>query len=447
MFCVKCGHELSDADAYCGRCGQKTVSVSSTPSEGVEATPLMRPPLDKPAARILSAEEIASENAKYRRRGVYWLVAPVVSLIAIMLVYAIASFLMGASGDSESTAMGVVRAALGLLGIISVLGIFVGVPLGIVNLCRRETVSPHLRGGKGGGDFQVASVGTRLCNYMIDYVGMLIFILGLSALVSLLLNDRIKDAVSGLLALLCMPIYYMFFEGIWQRTPGKWLTRTKVVTEAGNKPTFLNIVGRSFARIIPFEPFSFLGGPIGWHDSLSGTLVVPVKYSAEDVRQIDTVAAKGARKSTAVIVVAVVVVVIAVIGLLSTLAVVALNSARQKARDSKRVADIKQIQTALELYFADNNSYPVVNGLEGLELGSENGAILAAHGFGDYSSPVYMNSVPAAPTPADGGCTSAENSYTYSSIDGSNYSLSFCLGGSVGTLTAGTHRASQSGIE
>ncbi|MEY4744976.1 MAG: hypothetical protein RL272_921, partial [Candidatus Parcubacteria bacterium] len=37
-------------------------------------------------------------------------------------------------------------------------------------------------------------------------------------------------------------------------------------------------------------------------------------------------------------------VVIAIIGLLSTLAVVALNSARQKSRDSKRVADIKQIQ-------------------------------------------------------------------------------------------------------
>ena len=47
-------------------------------------------------------------------------------------------------------------------------------------------------------------------------------------------------------------------------------------------------------------------------------------------------------------------VVIAIIGILSTLAVVALQNARSKARDSKRVADVKQIQTALELYFNDN---------------------------------------------------------------------------------------------
>ena len=48
-------------------------------------------------------------------------------------------------------------------------------------------------------------------------------------------------------------------------------------------------------------------------------------------------------------------VVIAIIGLLSTLAVVALNSARAKARDAKRVADIKQVQTALELFFNDED--------------------------------------------------------------------------------------------
>ena len=52
-------------------------------------------------------------------------------------------------------------------------------------------------------------------------------------------------------------------------------------------------------------------------------------------------------------------VVIAIIGLLSTLAVVALNNARQKSRDAKRVADVKQIQTALELFYNDCGGYPV----------------------------------------------------------------------------------------
>ena len=53
-------------------------------------------------------------------------------------------------------------------------------------------------------------------------------------------------------------------------------------------------------------------------------------------------------------------VVIAIIGLLSTLAVVSLNSARVKARDARRMSDLKQISTAMELYASDSNigSYP-----------------------------------------------------------------------------------------
>ncbi len=51
-------------------------------------------------------------------------------------------------------------------------------------------------------------------------------------------------------------------------------------------------------------------------------------------------------------------IVIAIIGLLATLAIVSLTSAQQKARDTKRVADIKAIQTALELEWNDNPGYP-----------------------------------------------------------------------------------------
>ena len=51
-------------------------------------------------------------------------------------------------------------------------------------------------------------------------------------------------------------------------------------------------------------------------------------------------------------------VVIAIIGILSSVVLASLNTARQKSRDAKRVADIKQIQVALELYFDDNRNYP-----------------------------------------------------------------------------------------
>lgn len=47
-------------------------------------------------------------------------------------------------------------------------------------------------------------------------------------------------------------------------------------------------------------------------------------------------------------------VVIAIIGLLSTLAVVSLGTARGKARDAKRISDVKAIQTAMEMFKSDS---------------------------------------------------------------------------------------------
>jgi prepilin-type N-terminal cleavage/methylation domain-containing protein len=52
-------------------------------------------------------------------------------------------------------------------------------------------------------------------------------------------------------------------------------------------------------------------------------------------------------------------IVIAIIGILSTIAFISLNRARAKARDAKRIGDMEQLQTILELYAADHqNEYP-----------------------------------------------------------------------------------------
>ena len=51
-------------------------------------------------------------------------------------------------------------------------------------------------------------------------------------------------------------------------------------------------------------------------------------------------------------------VVISIIGLLSTIAIVSLNSARVKSRDTKRIADLKQISTAVELYINATGALP-----------------------------------------------------------------------------------------
>jgi prepilin-type N-terminal cleavage/methylation domain-containing protein len=125
-------------------------------------------------------------------------------------------------------------------------------------------------------------------------------------------------------------------------------------------------------------------------------------------------------------------VVIAIIGVLSTLAIVALGGARAKARDSRRVADIKQLATALELYYADNNSYPAII-TPGEALKSPSG------------DTTYLGKIPSNPTPrTDGDC--ADSDYIYSS-SGSYFSLSFCVSSRMGDLDSGALIVSPSGIQ
>ncbi|MBI1956918.1 MAG: prepilin-type N-terminal cleavage/methylation domain-containing protein [Candidatus Niyogibacteria bacterium] len=52
-------------------------------------------------------------------------------------------------------------------------------------------------------------------------------------------------------------------------------------------------------------------------------------------------------------------VVIAIIGVLASVVLASLNTARKKSRDARRIADIKQLQLAAELYFDSNSFYPV----------------------------------------------------------------------------------------
>jgi len=50
-------------------------------------------------------------------------------------------------------------------------------------------------------------------------------------------------------------------------------------------------------------------------------------------------------------------VVIAIIGILATIVLVSLNTARSKARDVRRVSDLRQLSLALEMYYDDNDAY------------------------------------------------------------------------------------------
>ena len=92
-------------------------------------------------------------------------------------------------------------------------------------------------------------------------------------------------------------------------------------------------------------------------------------------------------------------VVIAIIGILSSIVIASMTSARQKARDTKRVSDIKTLQLALALY-ADANSNHYPNALANLAT-------------------TY---IPAIPTPPTGG------SYSYAALGSGASCTSYHLG-------------------
>src|SRR3989338_132233 len=51
-------------------------------------------------------------------------------------------------------------------------------------------------------------------------------------------------------------------------------------------------------------------------------------------------------------------VVVAIISLLSSIVMASLNSARAKARDAQRKENLHQLDTALRMYYLDNNDFP-----------------------------------------------------------------------------------------
>lgn len=124
-----------------------------------------------------------------------------------------------------------------------------------------------------------AGQGTRFLNFIIDYVaqtaigfavGVAFVVIGGQAGIDFI--DRVPGIVIGIPILL---FYYFVLEATTSRTLGKLITGTKVVNEKGEKATIGQIAGRTFARLIPFEAFSFFGTPTrGWHDSLPKTFVV-----------------------------------------------------------------------------------------------------------------------------------------------------------------------------
>jgi len=57
-------------------------------------------------------------------------------------------------------------------------------------------------------------------------------------------------------------------------------------------------------------------------------------------------------------------IVVAIIGLLASVVLVGLGGFRSRGRDARRIADLRETQNALELYYTKNNAYPSISGTD-----------------------------------------------------------------------------------
>lgn len=114
-------------------------------------------------------------------------------------------------------------------------------------------------------------------------------------------------------------------------------------------------------------------------------------------------------------------VVITVIAILATIAVASFTRVQKQARDTKRKAEMKGMQTALQAYFTEKTAYPI-----------QATAAIASTALASLT-PTYMAAVPTAPK----GFSGTPNvDYTYiSDTDGYRYAI--CAGLEAPT-TAGT---------
>lgn len=117
---------------------------------------------------------------------------------------------------------------------------------------------------------------------------------------------------------------------------------------------------------------------------------------------------------------------ISIIAILATLILANFNAARERARDAQRKADMRNISTALRIYYNDYGAYPAHG------TGSNAGKIIAC---GQSTSPgpftceygsawsadskTLMSTLPKDPLPSQ--------AYVYVQVDLDNFTLTSCL--------------------
>ncbi len=117
----------------------------------------------------------------------------------------------------------------------------------------------------------------RFLNFLIDFIvwAMLVTIMSIvSEIFISSFSPLLVQFFPFIIILSTFLAYYIFMEIKFQKTIGKFVTKTKVVKLNGEKPEASDIISRSFYRLIPFDRISFLFVKNGIHDYLSKTKVI-----------------------------------------------------------------------------------------------------------------------------------------------------------------------------
>lgn len=214
-----------------------------------------------------------------------------------------------------------------------------------------------------------------------------------------------------------LAIWVFFYEGFNGRSA---LKRSKELVKGYWWPIF----GRFFLisailGVIIYSPLIFISKDSPWLSVYSVVinviiyLLTPLFLVFSRNIYLSLIQIKGTattienKSSKGWLVALIVIFLIVIIGIWATFATVALGNARMKARDASRASDIRQIQTALELYYNDNSEYPA-----SIDQGLGN----------------YLSLLPVNPSPATGSVCPSNSAYQYKLADDKqHYTLDFCL--------------------
>lgn len=115
-----------------------------------------------------------------------------------------------------------------------------------------------------------------------------------------------------------------------------------------------------------------------------------------------------------------------------------MSGPQSKTRDAIRIGHVRQIQTAMELYYNDNSIYPpALNGKPDPTFKPAKGTAFSQ----------LLETYPTYPTPSGPPPCDDNVIYTYARVTNNSYKIGFCLENDTAGFSAGDHEANESGIK